>query len=64
MGMAEVTMLHSRGIGKSELSPLIKVESSSLGNSLRMACNDGDPLWAMPTNTAPELFPSSNRPWL
>jgi hypothetical protein len=48
MGVAEVTTLHAIGIGKSELSLLLKDESSSLGDSLRMACSDGDPLRAMP----------------
>jgi hypothetical protein len=62
MGMVEVTTSHSRGIGKPELSPSLKAESSSLGDSSRMACSDGDPLWAIPTNTTSELFPSVNRP--
>jgi hypothetical protein len=64
MGMAEVTMLHSRGIGKPELPPSLEVESSSLANSSRMACSDGDPLWTMPMNTVPESFPSGDRLWL
>jgi hypothetical protein len=63
MEMAKATTLHSRGIGKLELSPSLEVKSSSLGNSSRMACSDGDPLWAMPTNMAPKPFPSGNRLW-
>jgi hypothetical protein len=63
MAMIEVTALHSRGIGKLELSPSLKAESSSLGDSLRMACSDGDPLLAMLMNMVPESFPSGNRPW-
>jgi hypothetical protein len=54
MGVAEVTTLHIIGIREPELSPSLEVESSSLGNSLRMACNDGDPLWAMPPTTVLE----------
>jgi hypothetical protein len=52
MGMAEITALHALGTGKMELSPSLKVESSSLGESLRMACSDSDPLQAMPSTTA------------
>jgi hypothetical protein len=63
MGMVEVTPLHSRGIGKLELSPPLEVESSSLGDSLRMACTDSDPLFAMHMNTTTKSFPSGNRPW-
>jgi hypothetical protein len=44
MGVAEVTTLHAIGNGKLELSLSLKDESSSLGDSLRMACSDGDPL--------------------
>jgi hypothetical protein len=64
MGMAEVTTLHSQGIGKPVLSPSLKAESSSLGDSSMMACSGGDPLQTMPTNMVLELFPSGNRPWL
>jgi hypothetical protein len=63
MGMAEVTTLHSRGIGKPELSPSLKAESSLLGDFSWMACSDGDPLRAMPMNMTPEPFPLRNRPW-
>jgi hypothetical protein len=59
MGMAEVTTLHALGIGKSELSPSFEAESSSLGDSSRMACSDGNPLRAMLPTTAPVSFPSA-----
>jgi hypothetical protein len=61
MGVAEVTTLHAVRIGKLKLFPSLEVESSSLGDSLRMACNDGNPLRAMPPTTALESSPSSNR---
>jgi hypothetical protein len=61
MGVAEVTTLHAIGIGELELSPLLEVESSSLGDSSSMACNDGGPLRAMPLTTVLESSPSSNR---
>jgi hypothetical protein len=61
MGMAEVTMLHARGIGKLELPPSLEAESSSLGDSSRMVCKDGDPLWTIPPTMAPKSFPSSDR---
>jgi hypothetical protein len=61
MGMAEVTTLHALETGKPELSPSFKAESSSLGNSSRMACNNGDPLRAMPLTTAPESSPLGDR---
>jgi hypothetical protein len=57
MGMAEITALHTLGVGKAELSPSLEVELSSLGDSSRMACSDGDPLRAMPPATMPELSP-------
>jgi hypothetical protein len=44
MGMVGVTTLQSQGIGKPELSLLLEAELSSLADSLRMACSDGDPL--------------------
>jgi hypothetical protein len=56
-----VTMLHARGIGKLELPPSLEAESSSLGDSSRMGCSDGDPLQTMPPTTAPESFPSGGR---
>jgi hypothetical protein len=51
-------MLHALGIGKLELSLSLEAESSLLGDSSRMACSDGDPLWAMLPTMAPVLFPS------
>jgi hypothetical protein len=51
-------MLHALGIGKLELSLSLEAESSLLGDSSRMVCSDGDPLWAMLLTTAPVLFPS------
>jgi hypothetical protein len=44
MGMAEVTTLQSQGIGKLKLSPSLEAESSSLADSSKMACSDGQPL--------------------
>jgi hypothetical protein len=44
MGMAKVTTLHALETGKLELSPSLEAESSSLGDSSRMVCSDGDPL--------------------
>jgi hypothetical protein len=61
MGIAEVTTLHARGMGKPELPPLLEAESSSLGDSLRLACSDGDPLRTMPSTMARESFPSGGR---
>jgi hypothetical protein len=54
MGMVDITMCHAIMRGEPELSPSLKAESSSLGDSSRMACNNGDPLRAMPLTTAPE----------
>jgi hypothetical protein len=42
MGMAEITALHALGTGKLELSPSLETESSSLGDSSRIACSDSD----------------------
>jgi hypothetical protein len=53
MGAADVTLLHMVGRGELELS-LLKDESSSLGDSSRMACSDGVPLWVIPPTTASE----------
>jgi hypothetical protein len=61
MGVAEVTMLHIVGIGEPELSPSLEVKSSSLGDSSRMACSDGDLLRAMPLTMALESSPSGKR---
>jgi hypothetical protein len=44
MGMAGVTTMQSRGIGKQELSSSLEAESSSLVDSSMMVCTDGDPL--------------------
>jgi hypothetical protein len=44
MGMVGVTTLQPREMRKPELPPLLEVESSSLMNSSRMACSDGNPL--------------------
>jgi hypothetical protein len=60
-GVAEVTMLHAVGMGELELSPLLEVKSSSLGDSSSMACNDGGPLRAMPPTTVLESSPSGNK---
>jgi hypothetical protein len=56
-GVATITVLHAIGRGELELSPLLETKSSSLDNSSRMACNDGDPLRVMPLNIAPESAP-------
>jgi hypothetical protein len=48
-----IIVLHTLKRGELELSPSFEAESSSLGDSLRMACGDGDPLRVMPQNTAP-----------
>jgi hypothetical protein len=56
-------MFHSRGVGKPELSPSLKAESCSLGDPSRMACIDGDPLRAVPMNTAPKSLPLGDRRW-
>jgi hypothetical protein len=61
MGVVDITMLHTLRRGEPELSPLLEIESSSLGDSLRMACNDGDSLRVMPLITAPESPPSGDR---
>jgi hypothetical protein len=60
MGTADITVLHALKRGELELSPSLKTESSSLGNSSRMACSDGDPLWAMLLPTASGSPPSSD----
>jgi hypothetical protein len=50
-GTIAITALHALRRGELELSP-------SLGDSSRMVCSDGDPLWAMPLTAALESFPS------
>jgi hypothetical protein len=57
MGMAEITTLHALWKGKLELSPSLEDESSSQGDSSRMACSDGDPVWVMPQTTSTESSP-------
>jgi hypothetical protein len=57
MGVADITVLHALGTGEPELSPSLKTESSSLRDSSRMACSDGDPLRVMPLNTMLESAP-------
>jgi hypothetical protein len=54
-GVEGIIVLHTLRRGELELSPLLEAESSSLGDSLRMSCSDGDPLWIMPLNTALRL---------
>jgi hypothetical protein len=61
MGVADITMLHALRRGEPKLSPSLETESSSLGDFSRMVCSDGDPLWVMPLNTAPESAPSGDR---
>jgi hypothetical protein len=48
-------MLHALRRGELELSPSLRAESSWLGGSSRMACNDGEPLRVMPPHFAPKL---------
>jgi hypothetical protein len=60
MGMTNITMLHALERGEPKLSPSLETESSSLGDSSRVACSDGDPLWAMPPTTALESPPSGD----
>jgi hypothetical protein len=44
MGIAMITTLHSREMGKPELPPSLEAESSSLVDSSRMSCSVGNPL--------------------
>jgi hypothetical protein len=57
MGVADITLLHALRRRELELSPSLETESSSLGDSSRMACSGGDPLCVMPLNTALESAP-------
>jgi hypothetical protein len=41
-GVAGITALHALGRGELELSPSLESESSSLVDSSRIACSDGD----------------------
>jgi hypothetical protein len=56
-GVTGIIVLYTLKRGEPKLSPSLKAESSSLGDSSRMACSDGDSLWAMPPNATPELAP-------
>jgi hypothetical protein len=56
-GTAIITVLPALWRGKLELSPSLESESSSLDNSSRMVCSDGDPLWDMLLTTASEVPP-------
>jgi hypothetical protein len=58
IGTGGVTTLHPREMGKPELSPSLEAESSSLVDSSRMACSDGDSLCAIPINMVHKSFPS------
>jgi hypothetical protein len=44
MGMAGITTLQLREMGKLELPPPLEAELSSPVDSSRMVCSDGDPL--------------------
>jgi hypothetical protein len=54
-GVEAIIMLHALTRGELELSPSLEAKSSSLSDSSRMACSDGDPLWVMPSNIVPRL---------
>jgi hypothetical protein len=54
-GVEAIIMLHAFTRGELELSPSLEAKSSSLSDSSRMACSDGDPLWVMPSNIVPRL---------
>jgi hypothetical protein len=56
-GVTGIIVLHTIMRGELELSPSLESKSSSLGNSLRMACSNGDLLWVMPLNPVSELAP-------
>jgi hypothetical protein len=49
--------LHTLKRGELELSPSLKSEMFSLGDSSKMACSDSDPLQVMPANEELELAP-------
>jgi hypothetical protein len=42
MGTTDTIVLHTLGRWELELSPSLEAELSSLGDSLRMACSNGD----------------------
>jgi hypothetical protein len=54
-GIAGIIVLHTLRRGELELSSSLETKSSSLGNSSRMACSDGDPLRVMPPNPVPKF---------
>jgi hypothetical protein len=57
MGLVGVTMLHPQGLGDPELhSPPLAPEAvlSSSEDSSRVMRREGDPLWTIPINIAPE----------
>jgi hypothetical protein len=62
MGTADITMLHALRRGEPELSPSLEAESSSLDDSSRMACSNGDSLWVIPPppTTASKSLPSGD----
>jgi hypothetical protein len=59
VGVAGITALHALGREELEISPSLDTESSSLDNSSRMACNNGDPLWV----TSPTMVLESAPCW-
>jgi hypothetical protein len=60
-GTVDITVLHALRRGEPELTPSLEIKSSSLDDSSRMACSDGDPLQVMLPTTAPESPPSGSR---
>jgi hypothetical protein len=46
-----IIVLHALGRGELDLSPSLKAKLPSLGDSSRMACSDGDPIWVMPPHS-------------
>jgi hypothetical protein len=49
MGTVGVTMLHPQGLGDLELPLALEVASPSLVESSRAVCEDGDPVFTIPT---------------
>jgi hypothetical protein len=54
MGSVEVTMLHPRGPGDPKLSPASDLASSSSEDSSMVVRREGDLLWTITMNVAPE----------
>jgi hypothetical protein len=54
-GVTGIIVLNTLRRGELELSPSLEDKPSSLGDSSRMACNDGDLLRVMPPNPASKL---------